>query len=578
MNVIESIYDINSTIREADEAVLESMMNIIDKREMISECDNETLDEMFVESMMYFVEYTAKDKDEITKWMAKNGYWYDGDNPNKKKKCMRMYHFLKQHDFNPSDETYQTNAIDKNGNKKRIPMKFDRNAVTTKLTDEDKKLLQEMIDKKAIIKNGAGEMTPDMRKLPYDEDNMIGSMLKYATVLGKVAVGNMLQEGKNSFYDPDNNEVALSSKLIKGKQSMSQFLSAHEEGHANDFSGKKQGTTPENKAEIAKGKREAREYKYKTEGKGLHMNMHDKQSIEGYADKYGVQNAQIRNKNAGKKHAKKTRNINNNEIKHALQIIDNIVTDKGMNIKPEHLSDPIKAQINAIDTFLKTGEETSGLVEIPNYERIKDFLNSRDQTAKAVSLIMDNADEIDSDISKGKSFEEIGTKLLDSLRKHDIDEDGFDFLEKVIDDSILLHRSVKDMVKIRVGDESSYDRKMKRLLSTIKTFEDIWTSRNNKPGSSLYTPRVIITADEFESIINKNNKDNKKIMADIDAKINKGLTDIKNKLTKIVNIIDNEAKLMGSFKDLSTHLRYKFASKYVKEYFDDLFDDACITE
>ena len=341
MNIIESITNVNNVSQEATVAVLESMMNIIDKREMISECENETLDEMFTESMMYFVEYASKDKDEITKWMAKKGFWYDGNNPNKKKKCMRMYHFLKQHDFNPSDETYQTNAIDKNGNKKRIPMKFDRDAVQATLTEDEKKLLQEMIDKKAIIRNSSnGEMMPDMTKLyDFGEDgSMLDSMLKYARVLAKVYVGNMLQEGSNSFYDPENDEVALSSKLIKGKQSMSQFLSAHEEGHGNDFGGKKHGTTAENRAEIAKGKREAREYKYKTENKGLHMNEHDKQSYEGYADKYGVLNAQIRNKNAGKKHAKKTRNINRNELKNAFNVLDSLVTGSGNNIDPKNIT------------------------------------------------------------------------------------------------------------------------------------------------------------------------------------------------------------------------------------------------
>ena len=130
---------INEVVQEATMTTCDAILNYIDKCETYNECETtKDFDEYVQESMMCFMEAVSKDKDEITKWMVKKGYWYDGDNPKKKKECNRMYQFLKQHDFRPSDETYKTNIDDGKNGKKRIKLTIDPNT----LTKEDKEILK----------------------------------------------------------------------------------------------------------------------------------------------------------------------------------------------------------------------------------------------------------------------------------------------------------------------------------------------------------------------------------------------------------------------------------------------------
>ena len=124
--MFEYIDNINKVSMESQMNVCDSIINLIDKYEAINEYDEESpAGEIVMESMSVFMEYVSKDKDEITKWMAKNGHFYEGDNPNKKKRTLRMYNFLKQHKFDPKDSTYESDIETKDGKKKRIKLRID---------------------------------------------------------------------------------------------------------------------------------------------------------------------------------------------------------------------------------------------------------------------------------------------------------------------------------------------------------------------------------------------------------------------------------------------------------------------
>ena len=257
MNVIESINNINETIQEADMAVLESMMYIIDKREMFVECNNETLDEIFTESMSWFLESKNRERDktprnDIAKWMDEKGFWYTGDNPNRKKKCNRMYHFLQQHKFDPKTETYESDIETKDGKKERI--KLD---------------------------------------------------IKY---------------GNSDMYVTTEDKIYLNTENVRAPQAVSDFALKHEEGHRHDIKRNeraleslKKGDASETKA-LAKEVTDAEDFiKHNKDD----LNSHDAKSKELLADKYAVTHAKIRTKGAGSGHGQQYRNVNQHDVKKA---------------------------------------------------------------------------------------------------------------------------------------------------------------------------------------------------------------------------------------------------------------------
>ena len=125
MNIHESIDFVKSITMESSLSVMDTMIDLIDKNDLITEyAENDIMNDIIMESMMIFMESKDRERDktprnEISKWMEKKGYWYTGDNPKKKKECMRMYHFRQQHKFDPKDETYESDKKLKNGSNKR---------------------------------------------------------------------------------------------------------------------------------------------------------------------------------------------------------------------------------------------------------------------------------------------------------------------------------------------------------------------------------------------------------------------------------------------------------------------------
>lgn len=288
-NILDSIINIDTVVQEADVNVLDALMNVIDKNEMIQEwSDNEDFSELFIESMMWFTEAASKDKDEITKWMDKKGYWYNGENVNKKKKCNRMYQFLKQHDFRPSDETYKSDIPDGNGGKKRIKLVID-----PKLEKDDIDFM------KQIKKNeNDGIYVTSSEK---SRRNDIKDKQRYL---------NEVKRGQNAhFSHKKSNEthIAIGSDALKGKQRYSQQTLKHEEGHADSFD----GNTSRNQDLPADHPASEAIKEHKAAGK--YVNSHDDSTEELMADLYSVMHSSIRTKNWGKN--KTTRSVNTYDLK-----------------------------------------------------------------------------------------------------------------------------------------------------------------------------------------------------------------------------------------------------------------------
>lgn len=234
----------------------ESFLNIIDKNEMIQEnCDkNSDLPEIFAEQLYMFCEYVSPDKDEITKWMDKKGYFYKGDKANKKKETMRMYQFLKQHKFDPKDETYESDIKETDGGYKRIKLNIDP--------------------------------SPDGIVSP--------------------ALASAVKKGENSFYNPENNSINIGSVKLKNKQYVSQRILKHEEGHAASFD----GTDYKNKhlPEDHPINKAVKDHK----SKNKFANDHDCSSEELMADLYSVINTRLRTKHWGNN--KTIRKISKSEL------------------------------------------------------------------------------------------------------------------------------------------------------------------------------------------------------------------------------------------------------------------------
>ena len=270
-DVLNSIINIDTVVQEADVNVLDALMNVIDKNDMIQEwSDSEDFSELFMESMMWFTEAVSKDKDEITKWMAKKGYWYNGDNPKKKKECNRMYQFLKQHDFRPSDETYKSDITDGNGGKKRVKLNIDPN----RITKEDSEFLNAVRNK-------------DDKELTREEQTRRNELEDRKSLDAQV------RAGKNAFYSRKDDSITMGSKELKGKQRMSQFTLKHEEGHAESDS---RGSANEHLPEDHPANQALAEHK----AAGKYVNSHDDSTEELMADLYAAIHGSIRTKNWGK--------------------------------------------------------------------------------------------------------------------------------------------------------------------------------------------------------------------------------------------------------------------------------------
>ena len=249
-DIHRTIIDVKSIQLHSSLSVMDTIIDLIDKNDLITEyAENDIMNDIIMESMMIFMESKNRDRDktprnEISKWMEKKGYWYTGDNPKKKKECMRMYHFLQQHKFDPKDETYESDIKLKDGTKKRIKLNID--------------------------------------KFPVSEN---------------ASLKNSVLKGNNAIYNTKRDDITIGSNLLKkNKQNQSQLTLKHEEGHANS-------RVVNNGGRYSEYGNRVRDFidDYKGDWDNeKYVNKHDDSVEELKADEYGATHARIRTKDRGK--------------------------------------------------------------------------------------------------------------------------------------------------------------------------------------------------------------------------------------------------------------------------------------
>ena len=508
VNIHESIDFVKSITMESSLSVMDTMINLIDKNNVITEyTENDDITDIIMESMMIFMESKNRDRDktprnEISKWMEKKGYWYTGDNPKKKKECMRMYHFLQQHKFDPKDETYESDIESDNGKRKRIKLAIDYD-------DSD----------------------PDSNP----NKNIRNSELK-----------------DNAWYSRATKSISIGSPMMKNKQQLSQFILKHEEGHANDHD--KQQSEDKNIKNI---KNAANQFLNDTKKTGQFVNSHDTDSAELYADLYGAKHSKIRTKGAGEKHGQTTRNFKRKDVEKAFNKLSHM-----LNESTDYLSNCKRFYDNLIDNL-----EGLGHLEMNKYSNFRNFdigspsamikfrgiFISNNESDEFISFIDDISELID-DIKMNKYKV---SKAKDELIKLKTDEKDISAKQKEIDELI--------EIQSELIEELQSNRK-----SLIK-FKD-------RTGFNISHSTVL----NIERIITKYRGTKMKDIPEQDKKIVQDFLDntIMPKINKRLDEIEFETKSAKKLKETigkgmehSTKMRHDFVKKFIKEYFEALYDD-----
>ena len=585
MNVFDQINDV---IMESSMAVYDAMLDIIDKRETINDNDpSNEFDNIITESFQIFVEYVSKDKDEITKWMDKKGYFYTGDNPKKKKECLRMYNFLKQHDFRPSDETYKTNIDDGKNGKKRIKLAIDPNT----LTKEDKEILKKGHEK--------GEALLGI----FDEG-------KYKVAEHLQDHENSVKAGNNAAFRPRSEQIEMGSKTLKGKQYRSQQRLKHEEGHAdswfkgNDDKYKNKDLPSNHPANIALKERKE---------SGKFVNSHDDSTEELMADLYSAMNSQIRTKNWGKN--KTTRKVTKAEIvkrfsdlvmqgeKECDEYFNKRFTNENIGI--DQFKKYIKDQIDRWEEYWSRNKDNEKLDHFYKGERIE-----RGWQRVSSLLINDVSDGFRKCIKVGGIGQAIDDNIHDAgyrsedfaayikrINKNKERIKKYEIILKQVKDIFASHniKSDSDLEKVKQSLLNSHDDDiLDAIFNWTKTTEEVIEKLNqciNEDKEAI---------NRYESKINEMKKDPDQI-ADkhifrIIKFINEGSKRMLNNNFKfpenLLSQIVGEAQLIiedmtkGLKKDNereramwkrrtqeTNELRVKFAQSAIKEYFEDFIDD-----
>lgn len=562
--MLDLIDNINDVKTESQLNVCDSIIDIIDKNEMIREyTESYEVKNVIMESMMVFMEYVSKDKDEITKWMDKKGYFYEGTNPKKKKECLRMYQFLKQHDFRPSDETYKSD-IKENGTNKRIKLIIDPSDYEG-LTDNDKKLL--------AIKHDS----PEYKKLSDNEK------FKYLTLLSNKELHRSIRKGENASANYVKNTIKIGSKELKGKQYHSQQSLKHEEGHIESRERNKK-LPEQHPANVALKE-------HKSAGKGI--NNHDNSTEELMADLYGAMHGRIRTKNWGKN--KTTRALTKNDIERSFNKLREGLDDKikdaledqyGTNTKNAILKN-IKNNITKLINEWVCGkqDDCEGL-----FREIEKIVS--DEFFVADERISDSfSNKVKSNINKNNvirydvnSIKRQKTSILDTKKvfadikqifknyninsPEDIDKLHSDMessgkYNKELLNYIFKYTNTTDELIDNIKDEMEYRiDKIKKCKNNIKqlcseTPDDPHVKRMRK-----------ILNDGYEKAKLNNSKFPEDMLPKIMAEIQMFFEDF------IKNIDKNEEieKLRKIHKE-SHEFRVKFAQTAIKEYFEDFIDD-----
>ena len=579
-NVLDSIMNIDAVAQEADMNVVYSLMDVIDKNELIQEySEDEAFPEIFIESMMWYMESKNRERDktprnEIAQWMEKNGYWYTGDNPKKKKECNRMYHFLQQHEFDPKDETLKTDIKTGDSENKRIKFKID-NAMS--ITDSDKKFMREIANKYGK-KNDNGNVYVDPFEIPYEDPNRERAM----KLIDKYEANSTITQTKNAAYDIMDDKIIVSSKTLKEKQPESQFTYKHEEGH-----GDVHNTDESNKKKIKEMEKiydDARKYNKKFIKQGAEVNIHDLDPEENVADAYAVMNARKRTKNWGKN--KETKPLNSRDVLYIFRNMSNSL---------KSLDNSVNSEITKIDNKIK---ELHGLVgrdwkkEDINYfnassiEHIIDWNKQIERKINAVNKIIPELEKSTSEevfmkyMNKG---DEIRNKCEEMKKSQNVNNDEL----KKLEDEYENIRTITSAAMSQLGkDNVDFEKYLNKEKSEISKYKNDIIERAGrrettklkdvKHGSTI--PGFSVTKELLIKIDNEAKSDVKKALKIVKSHYVPSIKRWIKSFEKIKQNLINIKNAHNDMDDISTQLRYEIASKYVKEYFEELSKDYYFTD
>lgn len=506
--IMGNIYDeINSVIMESSLSVLDAMMSIIDKNDMINEySENEEFSDVFLESMMIFMEASkdVKQSKDIRKWMESKGYWYTGDNPKKKKECNRMYHFLQQHKFDPKTETYESDIDDGKGGKKRIKLNIDR------VETED----------------------PEFKR----------SVLK----------------GENAFHRTSKADITVGSKMLKKKQADSQFVLKHEEGH-------------ENSRVVNNGERYSNygnpvrdfidDYKGDWDNEKF-VNDHDDSVEELKADEYGAKHTKIRTKNAGKQGKRAVRDLKTRDMLKIFMKMSDIHLKNGIDAAESLRSRKEKFE-KKIDDYNKTKDRLSkmkGHVSKSDIDFINDMIDDKNVGSAFhgdIRFYHNMAQSIDHVVKYRKELTDWQSKITEIEQK--LNQDGINMFEE-----LNLKFRIEHLKKNIENASEPIERGIKRIQKDIQ-----YMKNNNKTFDTKLVKGLRGSDLDDDRVQDKLGKMIDKCCDSLDSviKTNKDIIKDTDDIIKQIKLVNDEGM------EFSTALRYKYAKQFVKEYFEELFDE-----
>ena len=526
---------IKTVEEESSLSVLDAMINLIDKNDLITEyAENDIMNDIIMESMMIFMETVSKEKDEITKWMDKEGYFYTGDNPKKKKETMRMYQFLKQNKFDPKTETYESDIKLKDGTKKRIKLNIGSRKM---ISDDDMKRYKTL--KKKYEK---GEYTDD----EFDD---------YANLVNRINSANDVNRGKNAFFDSANKTINIGSKQLKGKQFVSSQLLKHEEGHAESNGDDEishfrnanlSDDTPAGKA--------LKEHK----SAGKYVNKHDDSTEELMADKYAAENSKIRTSNRGKKHAKDFRGIKKLEVERWLK---NLGSYLGENIGKEiaDFKNDLQEKIDENNEYIKNIEDF-------DVSELNDLLHSESRDVNEIydvifnNIIVNRYFLPDDPVLKENinNYDMIRSSIISSFLEYKSKLRLFtEFYSLIIkDDQRCFDKKFEEVMEwsTRHGTAAIPD-KIKELKETIHSYRQDIKTGNIKAYTDAKKIKNYLRHSDIRSA--------KKLIADM---FTPTLNYYKRKNKEMIKMRDRAEECLKETREL----RANFAKQYVKEYFSEI--------
>lgn len=483
------INSIDESINESSYYVCESIMDMINKYEYANDHNiNGTVSSIILETMLVFMESKNRERDatprnEISKWMEEKKYWYTGNNPKKIKERNRMYHFLQQHKFDPKDETYETSETDANGNPIRLKLHIDP------ISDLDE--------------NGY-------------------------SVLDDQEQADSIRRGNGSVYGGDD-AVYTGSKILKGKQPLSQFVTKHEEGHDDDNRARRDESHKKDKVELNNEFEDFKQKHIDAAGKSLELNEHDNDINEVYADRYAINHAGIRTKNWGTN--KETRKLNNKDIQ---KIFDNI---SRWSVKETYTLEAYVKKVDKIKTLMRKIRNNKINTYITHRVVITDLKQVKTEYKELMDFVFDiQATKINLDrVKEDATLKSVYTKKLNNL-------------ESMINeyDEVVKHISPKDM---------DYLKKIADLDASLEKAGS-YMKENDETKALQETP-------EF-----------KRALEDYKDRLTKALEKAEKKLDEVSEWAKKGLKILKSpeFKlDESSQFRADLNKTFVKEYFEEFF-------